>query len=554
MLDSRYEKVSKLFNELLSLNVEQRAEKLRELEKRDHSLADEVSEMLAADEAAEEESFLSMATDETKTHPSSNFDSNSNRSGVPQCVGQYKIREPLGRGAMGVVYRAYDGKSDREIALKMISTGELSSDAEVERFRGEAKAAARLRHANIVAVHDVGLDQGRDYFTMDLVEGENLRDILRRGKGLGTRDAATLIAKVARAVQYAHENNVVHRDIKPSNILIDQDGEPLLTDFGIAKRLDSDEALTMTGQLVGTVPYSAPEQIRDAKDVEPRTDVYGLGATLYECLTVRPPFVGDSLMQTVAQVLTRAPRPPRELHPDVDRDLESICLRCLEKNCEDRYSTAEQLANDLERFMRGDPPEKSRSSWRRSIARAASFKEDHVDLQSSKAAFWVFVTTMLVHPSIFLIVAMNWSHLALWATMSVWFTAVMAINYRFHWSQYWRLTPAERQSGIIQLTCNLSFVCLLLIHGPLTLEQPITDFLSVYPPFCLVLAVAVSAHGGFHAGRWILIGFLYLPLSLVIAWLPTWGPLIFAVFGTAILGLATRELRYHAARNEINTQ
>src|SRR5262245_4009467 len=273
---------------------------------------------------------------------------------LPQVPG-YEVESVLGRGGMGVVYRARHLRLGRLVALKMALAGSNSDPHERERFRREAEAIAALRHPNVVQVYDVGDADGRPYFTMELMEGGSLARKLS-GAPQPARQAAALLATLAGAVQAAHEAGVVHRDLKPGNVLLTADGTPKVADFGLARRLDADERLTLSGAVIGTPGYAAPEQARgDRGAVGPRTDVYALGAILYECLTGRPPFHAGTAAATLQQVVADDPVPPRRLNPSVPRDLETVCLKCLHKEPRQRYASAAELADDLRRFERGEP-------------------------------------------------------------------------------------------------------------------------------------------------------------------------------------------------------
>src|SRR5262249_44912508 len=240
-------------------------------------------------------------------------------------------------------------------ALKMALAGSNAIPNERERFRREAEAVAALRHPNVVQVYDVGDADGRPYFTMELMEGGSLARKLS-GAPQPARRTAALLATLAGAVQAAHEAGVVHRDLKPGNVLLTADGTPKVADFGLARRLDSDEHLTLSGAIIGTPSYTAPEQARgDRGVVGPRTDVYALGAILYECLTGRPPFHAGTPAATLQPVVADEPVNPRRLNPSVPRDLETVCLKCLHKEPQKRYASAAELADDLCRIERGDP-------------------------------------------------------------------------------------------------------------------------------------------------------------------------------------------------------
>jgi predicted Ser/Thr protein kinase len=289
---------------------------------------------------------LREAAGETVTHPGAA----AGASEAPASVGEYEILAEVGRGGMGVVYQARQRGLNRLVALKMIRGGGVEDE---RRFRDEAEAAARLDHPNIVPIYEVGEHDGRPYFSMKFIDGTDLgraaRDPAR------PRDIARLMADVARAVHHAHQRGILHRDLKPSNILLDKEGRPHVADFGLAKRVEGDSATTLSGSVTGTPSYMAPEQAAAAPVLTTAVDVYGLGAVLYELLTGQPPFRAATPVDTILQARTQDPPRPRALNPKADRDLETVCLKCLEKDPARRYGSAEALADDLERWLRGEP-------------------------------------------------------------------------------------------------------------------------------------------------------------------------------------------------------
>ncbi|HVS34258.1 MAG TPA: protein kinase [Gemmataceae bacterium] len=264
----------------------------------------------------------------------------------------YEILEELGRGGMGVVFKARQIGLDRVVALKMILSGAFAGHEEVQRFRIEAEAVARLAHPHIVQIHEIGECQGRPFFSLEFCAGGGL-DRKLNGTPLPPTEAAALVEKLARAVAAAHKQHVVHRDLKPANVLLTADGEPKITDFGLAKKLD-DAGRTPSGAVLGTPSYMAPEQAQ-GRPVGPACDVYALGAILYECLTGRPPFKAAAPVDTVLQVIESEPAPPRQLQPKTPRDLDTICLKCLQKQPSQRYAGAGELADDLGRFLESKP-------------------------------------------------------------------------------------------------------------------------------------------------------------------------------------------------------
>src|SRR5206468_337495 len=270
-------------------------------------------------------------------------------------LGDYELLEVVGRGGQGVVFRARQKSLNRIVALKVISLGQWASTAHLKRFRLEAEAAARLEHPGIVPIHEVGERDGSCYFSMKFVEGGQLDEVARR-MSMPIRQAVELIAKVARIVHYAHEHGILHRDIKPGNILLDQKSEPHLTDFGLARLVESESTVTRTMEVLGTPSYMAPEQaVGNNAAISSVTDVYGLGAVLYQLLTGQPPFAGGTTYETIKLLLDTEPRSPRLLNPKIDRDLSTICLKCLEKDSQRRYPSALALAEDIERWLKHEP-------------------------------------------------------------------------------------------------------------------------------------------------------------------------------------------------------
>ncbi|WP_422928697.1 serine/threonine-protein kinase [Singulisphaera sp. PoT] len=290
-------------------------------------------------------------------------------------IGAYELIGPIGEGGMGIVYRARDRNTQRDVALKVIRPRWLDDSSAVDRFRLEAQLAARLDHEHIVPVYEAGQVDGQHFYAMRYVAGRSLADVIEK-KPLDNRTAARCIEQVARAVDHAHTRNVLHRDIKPRNILIDESGKAYVTDFGLAKLLGQNGGGTLTtgsGGL-GSPPYMSPEQWRDPARAGHATDIYSLGATLYEALTGTPPFHAESLVQLHVMVTTKEPPKPRTLNPKCDRDLETICLKCLEKEPSQRYTSALKLAEDLHNYLEGNPIKARRSGF---VEKAAKWVRKH---------------------------------------------------------------------------------------------------------------------------------------------------------------------------------
>lgn len=279
--------------------------------------------------------------------------------------GDYELLEEIARGGMGVVFRGRQVSLNRPVAVKMILSGELASADDVARFRLEAEAAANLDHPGIVPIYEIGESEGQHYFSMKFIAGQSLAARLKQRAselaavpltGDEVRQSVRLVAEVARAVHYAHQRGIIHRDLKPANILIDADGRPHVTDFGLAKRLASDSQLTQTGAIIGTPSYMSPEQAGGGSAaVTTATDIYGLGAILYAALTGHAPFEGENPLETLQRVREEIPAKPSLANPVIDRDLDSVCSKCLSKNLDDRYRSAGELADDLDRWLSGEP-------------------------------------------------------------------------------------------------------------------------------------------------------------------------------------------------------
>ncbi len=280
----------------------------------------------------------------------------------PSGLAGYEVLEEIAHGGMGIVYRARQIGLDRVVALKVMIAGEHASPELLERFQREARAAAKLQHPNIVQIYDVGRDGSKHFFTMRHVDGPSLADRIRK-KEVTPRRAVEIARKVALALDYAHAHGVIHRDVKPANILVDSQGEPHLADFGLAKDLAC-EGVTVPGASLGTPNYAPPEQAAgDTERVDARSDVYALGASLYEALTGRPPFSGDSIFAVLKDVLSTDPIPPRKVNPKIQRDIETICLKAMEKSQERRYQTAKEMADDIGRYLEGEPILARPVSW-----------------------------------------------------------------------------------------------------------------------------------------------------------------------------------------------
>jgi outer membrane protein assembly factor BamB len=312
--------------------------------------------------------------------------------GTVRYFGDYELLQEIARGGMGVVYKARQVSLDRVVALKMILSGQLAGDNDVRRFRQEARTAASLQHPNIVAIHEVGEHEGQHYFSMGYVEGHSLAELVR-DHPLPPPRAVRYVRVIAEAVHFAHRRGVLHRDLKPSNVLIDEQDEPRVTDFGLAKRTDQDASLTATGAVVGTPSYMPPEQASGKRGrLGPASDVYALGAVLYELVTGRPPFRAATAMDTLLQVLEAEPASPRLLNPAISRDLETVILKCLAKDPARRYPTAAELAEDLQALLDGRPVKARRPGLPERAARWLSKEKRSLSVAAKAALLSLLLT------------------------------------------------------------------------------------------------------------------------------------------------------------------
>jgi serine/threonine-protein kinase len=451
---------------------------------------------------------------------------------LPYRLGDYELLEEIGRGGMGVVYRAVQISLSREVAVKMVLRGQLASPADLVRFRAEAEAAARLDHPGIVPVYEVGEIDGRPFFSMKYVAGRTLAQVLADGP-MPPREAARLLCDVSRAIHYAHQQGVLHRDLKPSNILIEEHGRPHVTDFGLAKQAADAASLTKTGAVLGTPAYMAPEQAAGNRgQVGPASDVYSLGTILYHTLTGRPPFQAASPVDTLLLVLEQDPPPPRLLNPKADRDLEMIALHCLQKPPELRYPTAEALADDLQAYLNDESIAARSGRFAQVISRW--FRETHhaillenwglLWMWHSLVLFTVCLATNVMYWLGFTQQSDRWYYAALWsAALWTWAAVFWALRRRMG-----PVTFVERQIAHVWAG---SMVCITLLF-PLEywLGMPV---LRLSPVLGLVSGMVFMVKAGILSGQFYIQALALFITAGLMAWQDNYAHLIFGVVSAA---------------------
>ena len=451
-------------------------------------------------------------------------DANAWRLALPCQFGDYQLLEEVGRGGMGVVYRAEQISLHRTVAVKMILKDTLASDSERDRFFAEARATAQLQHPGIVPVYDVGEIDGRPYFAMQYIQGRTLQDLINSG-GLDERQSVRIVESIARAVHFAHENGVLHRDLKPSNILIDEIGHARLTDFGLAKQTDAGESLTRTGVVLGTSSYMSPEQASGKMGpISPASDVYSLGSVLYHALTGRPPFVAKSTMDMLLQVLEQDPPSPRLLNPKIDRDLEMILIRCLQKPPDLRYWSAESMADDLLAYLRDEPISARSGQFAQVVARW--FRETHhAPILENSGLLWMWHSLVLVTASV-LTEVLQWNRADRWAYALLWTLGLGAWAAVF-WALRRRMGPVtfvERQIAHVWGAAMIGIGALFPVEWGLKLAP-----LTLTPLLAVITGMMFMIKAGILSGAfYVQAGSLFIAAAAMLVW-PDVAHLIFGV-------------------------
>jgi serine/threonine protein kinase len=436
-------------------------------------------------------------------------------------AGEYELLESIGRGGMGIVYKARQPRLNRLVAVKMILAGEHASEGAMKRFRTEAEAAARLRHEGVVQVYDAGEDGGRPYFVMEYVEGGSLKDKLDGTPWAGDR-AAQFALHLAEIIQAAHDKQIIHRDLKPANILLTPREQVKITDFGLAKLVDASGALTQSGDVLGTPSYMAPEQARGSSEVLPTIDVYAIGAILYELLTGRPPFRGAVATDTLLQVINDKPAPPRLLNSRVSADLETICLKCLEKQPAERYASAKDLGEDLRRHINNRAILARPPSWLDTLARSLGHRQWVARTTWGQVSLAMGLLGLTFHSLAQWMVSSRQPKAVWWFTVGVFCLVVGFVLVRFLRPRRHELAPAEYHFIASVIGSVLGMSVLWVALGTPTDDRLLTMF---YPAVAVLTGVGYFIQGSLYWGRFYLLGMAFFALAIVMPHTPEWAPL-----------------------------
>lgn len=458
--------------------------------------------------------------------------------------GDYELLHEIARGGMGVVYKARQLSLNRIVAIKMILQGRLQEGEDIERFQLEAKAIAKLTHPHIVVIHDVGQCGDQHYFSMEYVEGQSLAELLRGGS-LTFQKSVEYVEQVARAVHFAHQHGVIHRDIKPSNVLIDETDRARVTDFGLAKHIDRGQELTVTGQLLGTPAYMAPEQITNRHgEIGPSCDVYGLGVLLYELLTGQPPFRGRDHIDTLLQILECDPPEPRQLNPNIPRELEVICLKCLEKDPKHRYASAGALAEDLGRYLQGDSLSISSPKMVDRVVRTLERSQFDREVQAaSRFVLNVAWIAFLAHAAVYVNYLMRAPHPFANVIATRLAEAVAMFLAFWPWRKSW-FPPrgaAARQLWSIWLGYLIGSLMLFVLDFLLTPQGEVFYGLRAYPAMAVLASLCFFVLGSSYWGYCYVLGAVFFALAFLMTFWLGVAPLFYgAVWAASLSTLSVR--------------
>jgi serine/threonine-protein kinase len=458
-------------------------------------------------------------------------------------VAGYTLLEELGRGGMGVVYKARQTRLNRLVALKMILAGGHAGKAELARFRTEAEAVAQLQHPNIVQIFEIGEHDGLPFFSLEFAEGGSLNKHLN-GAPCAPRRAAQMVQELARAVDAAHQSGIIHRDLKPANVLLTRDGTVKITDFGLAKKLD-EAGQTKSGDILGTPSYMAPEQAAGKpREIGPAADIYALGAILYELLTGRPPFQATTPLDTLLQVLDREPVPVRLLNPGVPRDLETICLKCLEKAPPRRYASAAALAADLDHFLKGESISVRSVNVLDRLARALERSQLDVEFHAWGTLLWIWSALILAtHLALFALVPTGQEQLFIWGGYLVQFLLMAVAFGLFHPRSLRSGSSTEQRLWSLWIGYVLTCFALRAVSVKLPGFDTPQLMWATYPFAALLTALAFFVMGGSSWGRCYAFGLAFLVLAVVMPLRLEWAALEFGLLWTVVLVDIGRHLR-----------
>lgn len=473
-----------------------------------------------------------------------------------QTLGNYELLRELGRGGMGVVYQATQQGLNRAVAVKMLLPNTLTSESDRQRFRTEVEATAGLQHPHIVRVYEFGEVGGRPFYSMDYIDGPSLAERMRDGP-LPNKVAARYLLSLAHAVQYAHDHHILHRDLKPSNVLLDSADRPYVTDFGLAKVVGNDAGLTSTGAVLGTPSYMAPEQAEGKKDLTPAIDVYALGGILYALVTGRPPFRSQTSLETLKQVIEQEPAAPRQLNPKVDHDLETMCLKCLEKTPCHRYASARDLAIDLERYLAGESIRARNVSLLTRLARTLGRSSLGSEFEKW-GTMLVFIGAIIFvcHVANFVVSRAGLPLWSRWITAAVQFLCIGMVYWRYRPGRLLPTTSAERHLASIWIGyfvgCATAVVVTLLMADREVVARVLTGKAhpgewSLYPYSAMMAGFAFFVMGNNYWGGCYVIGLTFFSLAILMPLTPALAPLEFATLLSVtlfILGVRLRRLEH----------
>ncbi len=481
----------------------------------------------------------------TQVEPEASRQASSTGS-MPKTIGEYEILCELGRGGMGVVYKARHQRLNRTAAVKVILAGDAADGESIRRFLGEGRAVAQLEHSGIVSVYEVGQDGDQHFMAMAFVDGPPLSELVRKAP-LEPREAAALLLQATLAVQAAHDKGIVHRDLKPQNILVTRDQQARVVDFGLAKEFTRETSLTGTQNILGTPAYMPPEQAAcRTSDIGPGSDIYSLGATLYCVLTGRPPFQASNLLETLRQVIEESPVPPRLLNPAIPADLQSICVKCLSKSVNDRYASCTELAADLRRFLDGEPVSVNSRSWMTALARTLRRSRDDVQLKSWGIILYYFAAIVWLTE-----VAICWKF---WdgvfsapfgfSIRALQFVAMAAVFW-VHRSA-WQKSPSVAAEQMWSLWLGFISACWMtaivtVILQVLVYPEKGANALVVYPHFAIISGMLFCALGRSFWGYCYAFGAMFFILAVVFPFCLHLSPLLFGtVWGLVLVTLGHR--------------